>query len=189
MTRDESKLRLPEGATKVFTGVIYDVYHWPQEVYDGSLVTFEKIARNDSAEIIATNSNGEFYINKEKQPGREEFLDLPAGRIEINEDRLMGAKRELEEETALISDNWQELYQFKPSTNVDWTIYTFNAKDCKPDGIISLDPGEIIVTEAVNKKQFIEVLMDEKFRAVHIKLKFLEHYYNNSHDDWLDSLI
>lgn len=36
-------MKLPPQAKKVFTGQIFDVYQWEQEMYDGSFETFEML--------------------------------------------------------------------------------------------------------------------------------------------------
>ena len=43
---------MPEHAKKVFSGVMFDVYQWEQEMYDGSTATFEKLTRPDTAQVI-----------------------------------------------------------------------------------------------------------------------------------------
>ncbi len=44
---------IPEQAELKFRGVIFDVYQWPQEMFDGSVETFEMLRRADTVKIIA----------------------------------------------------------------------------------------------------------------------------------------
>ncbi len=44
---------IPEQAELKFHGVIFDVYQWPQEMFDGSTETFEMLRRADTVKIIA----------------------------------------------------------------------------------------------------------------------------------------
>jgi len=60
-------------AKKVFQGEIFSVYQWPQEMYDGTVQTFEKLKRPDTAIVIATTSEGKFLVSKQSQPSRPEF--------------------------------------------------------------------------------------------------------------------
>ena len=43
---------IPDEAEKVFNGVLFDVYQWQQEMYDGSYATFERLRRADTAAVI-----------------------------------------------------------------------------------------------------------------------------------------
>lgn len=49
---DGAKL-LPKEAKKVFSGVISEVYQWPQKLFDGTTATFEMIKRPDTVKIVA----------------------------------------------------------------------------------------------------------------------------------------
>lgn len=189
MSKNRKDIDLPENAERVFKGVRFDVYHWQQKLFDGSYTTFEKIVRNESTSIIATDAEGFFYINKEIQPGRSTFYTLPSGMVEDNEDPLAGAKRELEEETGLISDNWQLINKFRPSHTIDWAINTYNAKNCKAIGTVAQEPGEKIESVRLNSTEFVDIIMDDLFRDIPTKIIFLEHYYKNTHEQWLKSLI
>ena len=41
--RPKSKQPIPENAKRVFKGIIFDVYQWEQELYNGSKAVFEKL--------------------------------------------------------------------------------------------------------------------------------------------------
>src|SRR5438105_1998877 len=43
---------LPDNAQRVFKGMIFDVYQWPQKLYDGSEHTFEMLKRTDTVSAI-----------------------------------------------------------------------------------------------------------------------------------------
>ena len=47
---------VPADADKVFEGVIYDVYHWDQTLYDGSKAKFEMLKRPDTVVIIGIDN-------------------------------------------------------------------------------------------------------------------------------------
>ena len=44
--------KIPEHAKKVFEGVLFDVYQWEQECFDGSHATFEAVERLGSVNVI-----------------------------------------------------------------------------------------------------------------------------------------
>jgi len=110
-----AKRPLPKHAKKVFTGEIFDVYQWEQEMYDGSTVIFEKIKRADTVSVIPITTEQKILISHEEQPGLKPFYGVFGGRIEPEENPLSAAKRELLEETGYQSDKWK-LWLLKKSS-------------------------------------------------------------------------
>ncbi|MBI4173765.1 MAG: NUDIX domain-containing protein, partial [Candidatus Aenigmarchaeota archaeon] len=88
---------MPASAKRVFHGEIYDIWQWPQQLFDGSMATFERASRPDVVEIIAT-TNRKIIMERQRQPDCKPFICLPSGRVEGN-NPLANAKRELLEET------------------------------------------------------------------------------------------
>jgi hypothetical protein len=60
--------KIPEHAHKVFEGVIFDVYQWEQEMFDGSKATFEMVKRPYTVEVIPVMIDGTIAIAYEQQP-------------------------------------------------------------------------------------------------------------------------
>ena len=91
-------MKIPEVAKCVFQGIFFDVYHWPQDMYDGSTRTFEMLKRKPSVDIIATQGD-RILLTEEEQPNKGKFVSIPGGQLEEGESFLACAKRELLEET------------------------------------------------------------------------------------------
>lgn len=162
---------IPEQAQKVFTGAIYQVYQWSQELYDGTTTTFEMLSRADTVKIIALLSSEELkalkdikceqidhemgiIITKQKQPGKDWFYDFPGGRADPEDaDELMAAKRELKEETGLEFKNWKLFDVHQPFNKIDWLVYTFITTGLSGQTAQSLDGGEMIEVEAVSLEE------------------------------------
>lgn len=121
---------VPHDATCVFQGEIFDVYQWPQEMFDGSVETFEMIKRPDTVLLIAVDDNGEILACNEEQPGgivRKEHL--PAGRVDATDKTILdAAKRELAEETGYSFAEWGLLDVVQPEKKIEWFVYTFVAR-------------------------------------------------------------
>ncbi len=156
---------IPREAERVFSGKIYDVYQWPQELYDGSTATFEMLRRADTVKVIAiltpeeqsrlknvvnltTSEEDRIVVTKQKQPRKGWFYDYPGGRVDDEDaDELTGAKRELLEEAGLEFANWKLVDVKQPFNKIDWLVYTFVASGLIRQTEQNLDAGELIEVE------------------------------------------
>lgn len=140
-------MTIPAGAERVFKGIIYDVYHWQQEMFDGSYATFERLKRPDTVQIVAVKDD-KIVIQKQRQPDWKTALyNIPGGRNDIEaEDELQAAQREMLEETGMTFATWRLLNVVQPNPKIDWFVYTFLATDFKTQIAPELDNGEQIET-------------------------------------------
>ena len=155
---------LPENAKRVFKGVIFDVYQWQQEGYDGNMKTFEKIKRANTARIICIREDKKIILAKQEQPGSLPFVDLIGGRLDEGEQPLEAAKRELLEETGYKSEDWTLFDSTEPVTKIEWSVYTFIAKGARKIAGQNLDGAEKIELLFVNFDDFVEFVLSEQFR-------------------------
>lgn len=150
--------KIPDNAKKVFEGMIFDVYHWEQEMFDGTFETFEAIKRIDSVTVIAL-VDGKILINTEIQPSRDPFFALPGGRVDRGEVPIDAIKRELLEETGYVSGDLSEWFTTDASdmAKIEWNSHYFIAKNCTKNKEIELDPGEKIETKLITLEELIEL--------------------------------
>lgn len=155
-------MKIPTEAKQVFKGVIFDVYQWPQKMYNGSLATFEMLKRPNTIEVIATQDN-KILLSVQSQPTKANFYSLFGGRSDPGEEPLATAKRELREESGLESNNW-ELYKiYEPFHKIDWQIYTYIARNCVSTGRQQLDSGEKIEVIKCTFDEFVEIVLSNKY--------------------------
>jgi len=172
--RPASKQPIPDNAKKVFNGVLFDVYQWEQEMFDGTTAIFEKLKRPDTVVVFPVTDDGKIILTKQEQPGKEPFIGAAGGRVDEGEDILTAAKRELLEETgyeALEFVLWDARH---PTSKIDWVVYTFIAKGIKKISDLNLDAGEKIILYPVNFDEFIEVGVGEKFSEKEIVSRLYE---------------
>jgi len=156
---------VPENAKKVFEGVLYDVYQWKQEMYDGSFTTFEKVARKSSAGVLIVIGS-KIIVLQQKQPGREHYYpSLPGGRVEEGEDIESAVKREVLEELEMLVESFGNSKLYFHDT-------IFIAHNCKKVSEPVLDNGEKIKVELWSFDEWLQLCRDKKF-AVPVELKFL----------------
>jgi len=140
---------IPENAECKFQGKLFDVYQWPQEMFDGSMSTFEMLRRKDTVVTIAIHDD-KVIITRQRQPRQDWFFDYPGGRHDNPaETELEAAQRELREETGLSFQNWKLINVHQPFSKIDWLIYTFLATGFIKQEAQKLDSGEEIEVMAV----------------------------------------
>ncbi|HEV7424567.1 MAG TPA: NUDIX hydrolase [Candidatus Paceibacterota bacterium] len=158
INRPKSKQPIPPHAKKVFKGVIYDVYHWEQDMYDGSKRTFEKLKRSDTVTVFPVLPDGKIILTKQEQPGTDEpFIGATGGRVDEGEDILSAAKRELLEESGYEAEEFILWNARHVTKKIDWVVYTFIAKGLKKVADMDLDGGEKIELFPVNLDTLVEI--------------------------------
>jgi 8-oxo-dGTP pyrophosphatase MutT (NUDIX family) len=162
-TPSNAKL-VPPSATKVFSGVIFDVYQWQQEMFDGSVETFERLKRPDTVKIIAVKDK-KIIVLEEEQPDIGIFYSFSGGRHDApEEDELQAAKRELLEETGMRFSNWKLISAVQPVMKIDWIVYTFLATDFIDQTNQKLDAGEKVTVTLKTLAEVRDLSHDPKAR-------------------------
>lgn len=156
--RPEPLTKRPASAKKVFSGVIFDVYQWEQELYNGTKVTFEVLKRTDTVGVIPVTPEGKIVISRQQQPGKKPFYGLLGGRMDEGETPLEAAKRELREESGMVAKSWELLRAEHVTSKIDWVVYTLIARECELEGQQELDGGEKIELIECNWEEFLQYM-------------------------------
>lgn len=155
-------MKIPPNAKKVFDGIIFDVYQWEQEMFDGTTSTFEMLKRPNTIEVIATVGD-KILLSKQSQPNKKDFYSLFGGRAEGGEEPLDTAKRELLEESGLNSKDWELLKTYTPMHKIDWSIYMYVARNCTKTSDQKLDAGEKIEIVKCTFDEFIKIIESDNY--------------------------
>jgi len=142
----QNSILIPDSAECKFQGVIYSVYQWPQQTFDGSTATFEMIKRPDTVGAICVVDDT-IMVLKDEQPHRGTMVTFPGGRVETEEDVTDAIKREVHEETGYSFKNWKLLKVRQPHLKIEWFIYTFICWDVEGRATPHLDGGEKITVD------------------------------------------
>lgn len=154
---------IPAHAKLAFKGKVFEVWQWEQRLFDGSVETFEQLKRQNTAQVIPVVGDN-ILIQLESQPNvSQPFLSLPGGRCLPNEKSLDAAKRELLEETGYVSDDWILCKEQNSIGRIDWTVYTYIARNCVFKKSPQLDSGEKINTRFVTFEEFLMLSEDQSF--------------------------
>lgn len=160
---------MPNNAKKVFQGEIYDVYQWPQKMYDGSMATFEMVKRTDTVVVIAAVGD-EIVLLTESQPHKSEYQTLPCGRVEPGEEPLSAAKRELLEETGMEFADWKLVGVAQVAPKIEQFVYTFGATNLVSETEQNLDNGEKISVDRINFEAYLDLIRQGKILWDHFTL-------------------
>lgn len=141
---------IPDHAEKVFEGILYDVYQWPQEMFDGSTETFEMLKRPDSVVVMAIHEGRIVVIDEEQPGGIVRRSSLPKGRVDARDETVLAAaQREMLEETGMEFNDWRLLQITQPEHKIEWFVYYFVAQNKIAQHEVAHDAGEKITVNLV----------------------------------------
>lgn len=162
---------IPKNAKLVFKGVLFEVYQWEQELYDGTTATFERVKRPDTVVVFPVTEDKKIIVLEQIQPGRKTYLGGAAGKVDEGETTEQATERELLEETGYKAKELVLISEVVPTDKIDWTVYSFVAKGCKKVSEPKLDPGEKIAIKLVSFEQFLKIALQDNFYDREIKLE------------------
>lgn len=142
---------IPDHATRVYKGIIYDVYTWEQKLFDDSTTTFEMLKRVDTVKAICV-VDGKIIMIQEDQPNApSRGFELPGGRVERTaHSSLEEAQREVEEETGYSFKTWRLVLVQQVSQHIEGFFHYFLAMDPIAQKDVSHDAGERIRMKLVS---------------------------------------
>jgi ADP-ribose pyrophosphatase len=176
--------KIPDEATEIFKGLRAKIYQWKQKRFDGSYSTYESVKKPDTVIIIPVIGE-EVVMVKELQPHWVySIINLVAGGVNEDEDLEKAARRELEEETGMIFENFYLVGVDAYVSGVDWNFYTFVAKDLKETRSKKLDPGEQNEVVMVSHQELVKMTRERKLyhRALLIENMIIEDKLDDFYD-------
>ena len=97
-------------STAVYDGGFIKVFKDKVQLPDGSVSLREHINHPGAVAVLAILENGNLVMERQfRYPPQQEFIELPAGKIDHGEDILITAQRELLEETGYVAVEWTHL--------------------------------------------------------------------------------
>ena len=148
---------------------------------DGQVHTREYVTHPGAVAVLALLDNGNLLMERQfRYPLRREFVELPAGKIEPDEDILLCAQRELLEETGYVAREWLHLSTAWPCIGyADERIEYFLARGLTHQGS-QLDDGELLEVFELSLADAIEWVRQGKINdsKTIVGLFWLEKYLN-----------
>ena len=124
---------------------------------DSSTSTREYLTHPGAVAMLALLDNGNLVMERQyRYAPRQEFVELPAGKIDNGEDILVTAQRELLEETGYVASEWTHLTTAWPCIGyADERMEYFLARGLSHQGG-QLDEGEFLEVFELSLSDAIE---------------------------------
>lgn len=144
----------------VYKGKVFEVTTDEVELSNGMKTRRDVVVHPGGVVIYAQKEDKVLFVKQYRYPTKEVQIELPAGRLEIGEDPLLAAQRELREETGYIAENWESLgYIFTSFGICTEKLYLFKAENLtfdKPDP----DEGEILDYFEISVNEMHKLIKD-----------------------------
>ena len=144
-----------------FEGRIIKIETDTVELANGNTAYREVVRKNGGVCVVPlTNENEVVLVNQFRYPYGEVVKEVPAGKMESNEDPLECGLRELSEETGYTAGKVISLGVFYPSPGImDEVLYMYLATDLKK-GDVHLDEDEFLTSEKISLENAVEMILN-----------------------------
>ena len=114
----------------VFEGKIIKVRRDDALLSNGKPCTREVVEHPGGACVLCVHEGKVALVKQFRYAYGEALYEIPAGKLEVGEDPLLAAKRELEEETGLVAKRLEHLFTLYPTPGYcNEKIYIYEAKE------------------------------------------------------------
>jgi len=133
----------------LYNGKVVDIYLDSIRLEDGNEAMREVVEHSGGVVILALLKGNVLMVRQYRHPAGQSLLELPAGKLEKNEDPAICAFRELEEETGYRPGSVRELGQFYATPGYCSEIFYLYAAENLTPATQRLDPDELLDVERV----------------------------------------
>ena len=147
----------------VFSGIIVDVRSDIAELQTGKHVSREVVVHPGGVGIVPLTDDGKIILVRQyRYPMGQELLEIPAGKLDKNEDPLECAKRELSEETGCTASELVSLGAIYPSPGFcTEVLHLYLALGLK-QGKMHLDEDEHLSVETICIDELMKKVMNNE---------------------------
>lgn len=148
----------------IFKGNVVHLFNDNVTLPNGMPATREVIRHVGAVAIVPMADDGKVIVERQfRYPLNQVITEIPAGKLDGKaEDRLAAAKRELEEETGLLADEWVELGDYYPAAAYCDEVITMYLAKGLHQGTRHLDEDEFLNIVEVSLDELVDEIMQGK---------------------------
>jgi ADP-ribose pyrophosphatase len=99
----------------IYGGIFLNMKRDQVRLPDGELAAREYLTHPGAVAVLALLDDGRVLLERQyRYPIAKACIEIPAGKLEIGEDHLLCAQRELEEETGYTARKWSHIRRIHP---------------------------------------------------------------------------
>ncbi|MDR3610745.1 MAG: NUDIX hydrolase [Ignavibacteriaceae bacterium] len=149
--------------------------------YENGVTGYREVAMHPGGAVVLALHNGKIIlVTQYRYPLNKVIYELPAGKLDNNEDPLDCARRELEEETGYKADNFIRLGEIVSTPGFcDEKLTLYLARDLKPgnknheEGEVGMETHEFSLNELEEKIHNNEIIDAKTICALYLAKKYL----------------
>lgn len=159
------KKEIKTAGKMLYEGNILKLYRDEVEFPNKHKSAREVVEHSGGVSVLAENDEGKILLIKQYRYAVDEVIyEIPAGKLEPDEDIAECASRELREETGYTAEKFNKLFEFYPTPGYSTeTIYIYQAENLKFVGT-DLEEGEYIEVVPKTKAQLRELFEAGKIK-------------------------
>lgn len=149
---------------KIYEGKVFDISI--AEIRDGEIEYKREIVEHKGSAVIVPvfQDKTVALVRQYRHAAGEYLLEIPAGTLNRGEDPLTGARRELEEEIGVTSDNIKKLTEFYVSPGfLTEKMFVYLATDLR-EGKQNLEEDELLTIEKLTFPEAFEKIKTGEIR-------------------------
>ncbi len=146
---------------EIYNGRVFIITRDNVELSNG-YKTIREVVHHKGGVVIASEKDGKILMVKQfRYPTKEVLYELPAGKLDKEEEEILdAAKRELEEETGHTANTWEPLGFIWTSPGFcSEKLYLFKASDLTQTHQ-HLDEGEVLDYIAIDREEVFKMVKD-----------------------------
>jgi ADP-ribose pyrophosphatase len=149
----------------IYEGNILKLYRDEVEFPDKHKSAREVVEHSGGVSVLAENEDGKVILIKQyRYPVDEVIYEIPAGKLELDEEPAECAARELREETGYSAQKFNKIFEFFPTPGYSTeTIYIYQAEELNFVGR-ELEEGEYIEVVPKTRTELKELLQSGKIK-------------------------
>lgn len=147
------------GRKEVYKGKIFTIVQDEIQFDDGSVAQWDLVVHNGASAVVPVTANKQVILVKQYRNAKDGYvLEIPAGKLEEDEDPLVCAKRELEEEIGFKAGKITKICSMFTAVGFsDERLHLYMAEELQP-GKQNFDEDEYIEVVAYPIDEAVEMI-------------------------------